>query len=105
MEQYQELYHYGVPGMKWGVRKASSGSTQAKKNKRLSKAEKKQQKIDKKAKATVGKRVVKGILIGTGATAATAAATYGLAVLGEKAVKSVLAYAFLDVTGSVLNNR
>ena len=40
----EELYHYGVVGMKWGVRRGNAGKAYAKASKKLAKIDKKYQK-------------------------------------------------------------
>jgi hypothetical protein len=44
-----ELYHYGVLGMKWGVRRGNTSGAYAKASKKLKKIEKKVDKLDAKA--------------------------------------------------------
>ena len=90
----EELYHHGVKGQKWGVRKAkykASRSAARKKYKAEQKAAKekyKKQVGDAKTKlyknVSRGKRVAKGVLIGIGASAATAGVVYA----GRKAIEA-----------------
>lgn len=72
-----ELYHHGVKGMKWGVRRYQN------KDGSLTPAGKKRELTDEERKAR-NKKIAKGVAIGIGATAATAAATVGGIALYKK---------------------
>lgn len=65
-----ELYHHGVKGMRWGVRRYQN------KDGSLTPAGKKRELTEEERKAR-NKKIAKGVAIGIGATAATAAATVG----------------------------
>lgn len=70
----RELYHYGIPGMKWGVRRfqnKSGGLTSAGK-KRYTKLESKKELTPEERKARTKKAVIVGATV-----VGTAAATYG----------------------------
>ena len=77
-----ELYHYGVPGMKWGRRKArpvttvSTSRSQKKQLKSEYKAQKKAERSTPEAKAKRAARAKTAAKIGA-AAAATAIAAYG----------------------------
>ena len=80
-----ELYHYGTPGMKWGVRKSNksrsvSSNTRGKKASRTSSNTK--PKIEVKQK----RKLSKSAKIAIGATAATAALAGIGAMLASKTV-------------------
>lgn len=72
MEQYNELYHHGVKGMKWGVRRyqKKDGSLTTAGKKRAS------QGMEVNEKKKINKKKIAGMAIMT-ATVATAAAVYG----------------------------
>ena len=75
-----ELYHYGVKGMKWGVRKAEY-KAMSRSQKRQTKAQYKQDKIDKKAEKRVekyGHDMAQAISIGKGAVATSLKGSLGL---------------------------
>ena len=58
-----ELYHYGVPGMKWGVKRGSKNTSSSSEGSPQKK---------KKFKAATGAKVAAGILAVTGGVAMTA---------------------------------
>ena len=75
MWQYKhtdELYHYGVPGMKWGRRKSSSSEQKSDENSRASKGKSKAAKI----LAGIGVAAVAAVAVG-------AAVKYGKSAMGE----------------------
>ena len=58
MVNSNQLEHYGIPGMKWGVRKGSSGSRSEKKtSKQLAKADKKFVKTANKTSSTLALKI------------------------------------------------
>ena len=76
------LAHYGIRGMKWGVRRAlkadGHGRQQAKLSKQYAKAEKKLAKLEKRA-ANTGKYARRAARMGVGAAALGSAAVLGSA--------------------------
>ena len=76
------LAHYGIRGMKWGVRKAIKSGNSARLSKQYAKASKKLAKLEKRAGKT-GKYARRAALMGAGAAAAG-----GLAVAGTEGVAS-----------------
>ena len=72
-----ELYHYGVPGMKWGHRKKYVTDTDNDKKARLE-TKKQPTQEEAKAKAVKGKKIALGVLAGIGAVGIGAAAAYGI---------------------------
>lgn len=78
------LAHYGIRGMKWGVRKAIKSGNSARLSKQYAKASKKLAKLEKRA-ANTGKYARRAALMGAGAAAAG-----GLAALGTSGVNRVL---------------
>ena len=80
-EQYnQELYHYGVKGMKWGVRKSEYRSM-SRSQRKQTKRQYKQDKIDKKAEKRVGKHgydMAQTISVGKGIVATSLKSGLGL---------------------------
>ena len=64
-----ELYHYGVPGMRWGQRRATTkvDKTSSKtKRKSETKTEKPKKKLSKGAKIAIGSAVTAATLVGVG---------------------------------------
>lgn len=80
------LAHYGIRGMKWGVRKAIASGNSARLSKQYAKAQKKLAKLEKRA-ANSGKYAKRAALMGAGAAAAG-----GLAVAGTKGVGNAINY-------------
>lgn len=76
------LAHYGIRGMKWGVRKAIASGDSAKLSRQYAKASKKLAKLQKRA-ANSGKYAKRAALMGAGAAAAG-----GLAAAGTSGVAS-----------------
>lgn len=74
------LAHYGIRGMKWGVRKAIKSGNSARLSRQYAKASKKLAKLEKRA-ANSSKYAKRAALMGAGAAAAG-----GLAALGTKGV-------------------
>lgn len=74
------LAHYGIRGMKWGVRKAIKSGNSARLSKQYAKASKKLAKLEKRA-ANTGKYARRAALMGAGAAAAG-----GLAAVGTEGV-------------------
>lgn len=75
------LAHYGIRGMKWGVRRAIQSGNSAKLGRQYAKAQKKLAKLEKRA-ANSGKYAKRAALLGAGAAAAgglAAAGTGGVA--------------------------
>lgn len=77
--QSTELYHYGVPGMKWGKRK---GKSARKSNKRREKdpLEKQAQDAKRYKAVKVGAAVAGGIIVARGAVKVAALASAAAAV-------------------------
>ena len=65
-----ELYHYGIPGMRWGHKKGPKASSSQ------SKPKKQKKELTPEEKKARGKKIAAGVLIGVGAMAVTAAAVY-----------------------------
>lgn len=65
-----ELYHYGVPGMKWGKRKGRSVSNNFDENKDKTKNDLSKKEVFEKRKK-IGAKVVSAFLITSGMSAAT----------------------------------
>lgn len=80
------LAHYGVRGMKWGVRRAIKSGDSQKLSKQYAKAQKKLAKLEKRATKT-GKYARRAALMGAGAAAAGAAAGIGTSKLARGAAK------------------
>lgn len=78
------LAHYGIRGMKWGVRKAIASGNSARLGRQYAKAQKKLAKLEKRAGKTK-KYARRAALMGTGAAAAG-----GLAALGTKGTVNVM---------------
>lgn len=81
------LAHYGIRGMKWGVRKAIQSGNSAKLGRQYAKAQKKLAKLEKRA-ANSGKYARRAALMGAGAAAAG-----GLAAAGTKGVANAISRA------------
>ena len=80
------LAHYGIKGMKWGVRKAVSSGSDRRLSRQYAKASKKLAKLEKRAAS--GKKYAKrAALLGTGAAAAG-----GLAAVGTEGVSKAIGY-------------
>lgn len=89
------LAHYGIRGMKWGVRKAIASGNSKRLGKQYAKAQRKLAKLQKRA--TSGKKYAKrAALLGAGAAAAG-----GLAAVGAGGVSSGLRYAGRTVRGGM----
>lgn len=78
------LAHYGIRGMKWGVRKAIASGNSAKLSRQYAKASKKLAKLEKRA-ANSKKYARRAALMGAGAAAAG-----GLAAAGTKGIVDVM---------------
>lgn len=78
------LAHYGIRGMKWGVRKAIKSGNSARLSKQYAKASKKLAKLEKRA-ANTGKYARRAALMGAGAAAAG-----GLAAVGTAGVSTFM---------------
>lgn len=78
------LAHYGIRGMKWGVRKAIASGNAAKLSKHYAKAQKKLAKLEKRA-ANSKKYAKRAALMGAGAAAAG-----GLAAAGTAGVSKLM---------------
>ena len=78
------LAHYGVRGMKWGVRKALEKGNMARLSYHYNKAQKKLAKLEKRA-AKTGKYAKRAALLGAGAAAAG-----GLAVAGTSGISTFM---------------
>ena len=78
------LAHYGIRGMKWGVRKAIASGNSARLGRQYAKAQKKLAKLDKAA-ANSGKYARRAAKLGVGAAAAG-----GLAALGTRGVGTAI---------------
>ena len=63
-----ELYHYGVPGMHWGHRKATSSTSNNKRVKnKTNDTQPKKKRVSKKTKVVIGSAVAVAALAGIGA--------------------------------------
>lgn len=80
----QYLAHYGIRGMKWGVRKAIASGNSARLGRQYAKAQKKLAKLEKRA-ANSKKYARRAALLGAGAAAAG-----GLAAAGTEGVSKLL---------------
>ena len=80
------LAHYGIRGMKWGVRRAINSGDSQKLSRQYAKAQKKLAKLEKRA-AKTGKYAKRAALMGAGAAAAGAAARLGTNKLAKGAAK------------------
>ena len=78
------LAHYGIRGMKWGVRKAIESGNSARLSRQYAKAQKKLAKLEKRA-AKAGKYGRRAALMGAGAAVAG-----GAAALGTKGVVNIM---------------
>ena len=79
MPYSEELYHYGVKGMKWGVRKAIERGNQVALSRHYGKALRKLKKLNAKADVKRSQREVRGHLHNAGSLAAAGAVNAGLA--------------------------
>lgn len=62
-----ELYHYGVPGMRWGHRKSTNSTANNKRvNRKSDDYQPKKKRVSKKAKIIVGSTVAVAALAGIG---------------------------------------
>lgn len=62
-----ELYHYGVPGMRWGHRKAVSTTSNNKRIKnKTDDAQIKKKRVSKKTKVVIGSTIAVAALAGVG---------------------------------------
>lgn len=80
------LAHYGIRGMKWGVRKAIASGNSARLSKQYAKAQKKLAKLDKRA-AKAGKYAKRAAVMGAGAAAAGTVAGMGVSRVAEGAIR------------------
>lgn len=87
MNQNDELYHYGVPGMKWGVKKTASKTSSSYKSR--STETKQKPKLSKKAKIAIGATAAGVALAGIGTVLAKD-------VIQKAYITGVLAKAFRD---------
>ena len=82
------LAHYGIRGMKWGVRKAIASGNSARLGKQYAKAQKKLAKLEKRA-ANSGKYARRAARMGAGAAALGSAAVFGNASNVTKGIYGV----------------
>ena len=90
------LAHYGIRGMKWGVRKAIKSGNSARLSKQYAKASKKLAKLEKRA-ANTGKYARRAALMGAGA-AAVGGASLGVHIPGVRS-SAIGANRFLSTKG------
>ena len=90
------LAHYGIRGMKWGVRKAIKSGNSARLSKQYAKASKKLAKLEKRA-ANTGKYAKRAALMGAGA-AAVGGASLGVNIPGVRS-SSIAANRLLNAKG------
>ncbi len=95
MDNY--LAHYGVRGMRWGVRKAIASGDKARLGRQYAKAQKKLAKLEKQA-ANSKKYARRAALMGAGAAAAG-----GLAAAGTGGIGTGMRYAGRTAKGALVN--
>lgn len=86
-----ELYHYGVPGMRWGYKKGPKSPTSQSKPKQ-------KKELTPEEKKARGKKIAAGVLIGIGATAVTAAAIYATKKRKDAVARAMTKMEFQSMT-------